>query len=93
MFSRLEMSEDESSEAKRPKLEAEKGGKEDEDEDDDDGWVGPMPSEAAPTKNEKVLEFEQLYLKSLPSSKNYERSYMHREPVWINSRNFSVQSM
>ena len=28
-----------------------------------------------------VLEFEQVYLKSLPSALSYERSYMHRDAV------------
>eukprot|EP00095_Tigriopus_kingsejongensis_P002439 snap_masked-scaffold380_size190731-processed-gene-0.11 protein:Tk02439 transcript:snap_masked-scaffold380_size190731-processed-gene-0.11-mRNA-1 annotation:"glutamine-dependent nad(+) synthetase" len=51
------------------------------DEDDDDGWVGPRPSEAAPTKKKKVLQFESLYLKNLPDSSSYEKSFMHRDAM------------
>ncbi|KOB77811.1 putative peptidylprolyl isomerase domain and WD repeat containing 1 isoform 1 [Operophtera brumata] len=52
-------------------------------EGDDDGWIGPMPAEAAvpKTKKRKVLEFESLYLENLPSSETYEFSYMHRDIV------------
>ena len=52
-----------------------------EDEESDDEWIGPLPSEAAPTKKEKVLEFEKLYLKNLPDANGYERSFMHRDVV------------
>jgi len=45
-------------------------------EDSDDGWVGPLPSEAAPTKKKKVLEHESLFLENLPCAASYERSYM-----------------
>ncbi len=51
------------------------------DEDDDDGWIGPLPSEAAPAKKIKVLPHEKLYLRNLPSAESYERSYMHRDNV------------
>ena len=58
-----------------------KRGHQDEDEDnggssDDDGWVGPMPSEAAPQKKKKVLEDEKIFLDNLPCAESYERSYM-----------------
>lgn len=52
--------------------------------DDDDGWVGPLPSEAAEPpkpKKVKVLKYEQLYLDNLPCSESYERSYMHRDVI------------
>lgn len=51
--------------------------------DDSEGWIGPMPSEAAQpkVKKRKVLEFESLYLENLPSSETYERSYMHRDVI------------
>lgn len=54
-----------------------------EDGDEGEGWIGPMPSEAAEpkAKKRKVLEFESLYLENLPSSVTYERSYMHRDVV------------
>lgn len=45
-------------------------------EDSDDGWVGPLPSQAAPTKKKKVLEHENLFLENLPCAESYERSYM-----------------
>jgi len=50
-------------------------------EDDDDEWIGPMPSEAAPPKKQKVLEFEDVYLENLPSTDCYEKSFMHRDVV------------
>ena len=46
------------------------------DSDDDDGWVGPMPSEAAPLKKKRVLEDEKIFLEDLPCADSYERSYM-----------------
>jgi len=49
------------------------------DSSDDKGWVGPVPSEAAPTKKAKVLRHEKLYLSLLPQSEAYERSFMHRD--------------
>ncbi|XP_043225175.1 peptidylprolyl isomerase domain and WD repeat-containing protein 1-like isoform X2 [Amphibalanus amphitrite] len=49
--------------------------------EDDDGWIGPMPSEAAPVKKQKVLEFEEVYLENLPSTDCYEKSFMHRDVV------------
>ncbi|KAJ2948248.1 hypothetical protein O0L34_g7476 [Tuta absoluta] len=62
-----------------------------EDGEEGDGWIGPMPSEAASepaaeagkpkAKKRKVLKFESLYLENLPSSETYERSYMHRDVV------------
>lgn len=50
---------------------------------DNEGWIGPMPSEAAKPKpkKRKVLEFESLYIDNLPSSETYEFSYMHRDVV------------
>lgn len=50
-------------------------------DNDDDDVIGPLPSEAAPAKKAKVLQFEHVYLDALPSSDAYERSYMHKEPV------------
>ncbi|KAF5881916.1 peptidylprolyl isomerase domain and WD repeat-containing protein 1 [Clarias magur] len=56
--------------------------KEDEGEDEEeDAWVGPLPTEAAPTKKRKVLEYERVYLDNLPSAVMYERSYMHRDVI------------
>ncbi|OWR48413.1 peptidylprolyl isomerase domain and WD repeat-containing protein 1 [Danaus plexippus plexippus] len=58
-----------------------------EESDDGEGWIGPLPSEAATieaepkSKKRKILEFESLYLENLPSSETYERSYMHRDVV------------
>ncbi|XP_034835449.1 peptidylprolyl isomerase domain and WD repeat-containing protein 1 [Maniola hyperantus] len=57
-----------------------------EEADDGEGWIGPMPSEAASTnapkpKKRKVLEFESLFLENLPLSETYEKSYMHRDVV------------
>ncbi|XP_013401438.1 peptidylprolyl isomerase domain and WD repeat-containing protein 1-like isoform X2 [Lingula anatina] len=46
---------------------------------DADEWIGPMPEEAAKPKKRKVLEFEQVYLDSLPCAESYERSFMHRD--------------
>jgi peptidylprolyl isomerase domain and WD repeat-containing protein 1 len=63
------MSDSENSATKRPHQES--AG-----EDSDDGWVGPLPSQAAPTKKKKVLEHESLYLENLPCADSYERSYM-----------------
>lgn len=51
------------------------------DDDSDDGWIGPMPSEAAPQKKKKILEHEKLYLENLPCAESYEKSYMHRDAV------------
>ena len=49
---------------------------EDEGDDSDEGWIGPMPSEAAPLKKKKVLEHEKNFLENLPCAESYERSYM-----------------
>ncbi|XP_067678099.1 peptidylprolyl isomerase domain and WD repeat-containing protein 1-like [Haliotis asinina] len=49
--------------------------------DDDDGWIGPMPEEAAKPKKQKVLEFEQVYMDNIPSAEYYEKSYMHRDVI------------
>jgi peptidylprolyl isomerase domain and WD repeat-containing protein 1 len=49
---------------------------EDEADDSDEGWIGPMPSEAAPQKKKKVLEHEKIFLENLPCAESYERSYM-----------------
>ncbi|ELU17611.1 hypothetical protein CAPTEDRAFT_160326 [Capitella teleta] len=54
----------------------------DEDEkSEDEEWVGPMPSEAVQPKKRKVLEYEQVYLRNLPSAEAYEISYMHRDVI------------
>ncbi|KAI5099434.1 peptidylprolyl isomerase domain and WD repeat-containing protein 1, partial [Silurus meridionalis] len=50
-------------------------------EEEDEGWVGPLPAEAAPIKKRKVLEYERVYLDNLPSAAMYERSYMHRDVI------------
>ncbi|XP_054278325.1 peptidylprolyl isomerase domain and WD repeat-containing protein 1-like [Macrosteles quadrilineatus] len=47
----------------------------------DDGWIGPSPSEAAPPKKRKVLQYEKLYLDNLPNAESYEKSFMHRDVV------------
>ncbi|XP_054013712.1 peptidylprolyl isomerase domain and WD repeat-containing protein 1 [Hylaeus anthracinus] len=49
--------------------------------DNDEEWVGPLPSEAAPQKKQKVLEYEQVYLDNLPCCECYEKSYMHRDVI------------
>ena len=54
---------------------------EEEEEEDDDEWIGPMPSEAAPSKKKRILQHERLYLRNLPESEAYERSYMHRDNI------------
>ena len=46
------------------------------DEDSDDGWIGPLPSEAAPQKKKKVLQDEKIFLENLPCAESYEKSYM-----------------
>ncbi|KAK7099694.1 peptidylprolyl isomerase domain and WD repeat-containing protein 1-like isoform X2 [Littorina saxatilis] len=48
---------------------------------EEEEWVGPLPSEAAKPKKKKVLEFEQVYLGSLPTAQYYETSYMHRDTI------------
>jgi len=64
-----------------------KRSKEEEDGSDSDGWVGPLPSEAAevaesqPKKKRKVLEHEAIYLDNLPLCDTYEKSYMHRDLI------------
>lgn len=65
----------------------EKGEKRKQEEDDasgsdSEGWVGPLPSEAAaPKKKRKVLEHEALFLENLPLCETYEKSYMHRDVI------------
>nr|XP_034189826.1 peptidylprolyl isomerase domain and WD repeat-containing protein 1 isoform X2 [Osmia lignaria] len=49
--------------------------------DNDEDWVGPLPSEAAPQKKHKVLEYEQVYTDNLPCCECYEKSYMHRDVI------------
>lgn len=51
---------------------------EENEEKEEDEFIGPMP---VPAKKKKKLEFEQTYLKNLPSSDTYERSFMHRDVV------------
>ncbi|KAM9456620.1 peptidylprolyl isomerase domain and WD repeat-containing protein 1 [Clarias gariepinus] len=67
--------ESESLENKR-KLKADEG-----EDEEEDAWVGPLPTEAAPAKKRKVLEYERVYLDNLPSAAMYERSYMHRDVI------------
>src|ERR1041385_4217844 len=50
-------------------------------EEEDDEVVGPLPSESSTRKKKKVIEFEHLYIRNLPSSEAYERSFMHRDLV------------
>lgn len=33
------------------------------------------------SKNKRKLEFEEIYLKQLPCSESYEKSYMHKENI------------
>ncbi|GAA6077405.1 peptidylprolyl isomerase domain and WD repeat-containing protein 1, partial [Tachysurus ichikawai] len=56
-------------------------GEGEEEEEDEEAWVGPLPTEAVPTKRRKVLEYERVYLYNLPSAAMYERSYMHRDVI------------
>lgn len=54
----------------------------DEDESNsEEEWIGPLPSEAAPVKKRKVLQFEHMYLKNMPDKEAYEKSYMHRDVI------------
>mmetsp|Transcript_52755 Transcript_52755/g.128841 ORF Transcript_52755/g.128841 Transcript_52755/m.128841 type:complete len:621 (+) Transcript_52755:164-2026(+) len=46
-------------------------------EEDSDDDYGPAPAPEKPSKRRKVLEFQQVYLDSLPSATCYEKSYMH----------------
>ena len=39
------------------------------------------PQRAKKRKKRKVLEFERVYLESLPAAEMYEKSYMHRDVV------------
>eukprot|EP00794_Sanderia_malayensis_P007723 gene7723-8562_t len=45
-----------------------------------DLFVGPMPVEQK-QKKKRILEFEHVYIQSLPSAERYKRSYMHRDVV------------
>lgn len=49
-------------------------------DEDDDEFIGPVPV-AEPIKKKKKLEFEKIYLQSLPSAETYEKSLMHRDVV------------
>ncbi|XP_062509348.1 peptidylprolyl isomerase domain and WD repeat-containing protein 1-like [Corticium candelabrum] len=55
------------------------------DSDSGEDAIGPMPAskENLEVKNSKrrVLEFEKVYLESVPTANMYERSYMHRDVV------------
>ncbi|XP_050432168.1 peptidylprolyl isomerase domain and WD repeat-containing protein 1 [Adelges cooleyi] len=54
------------------------------DNSSEDECVGPSLSEAAEVvekKKKKILKYEDLYLKNLPSSDTYEKSYMHRDVI------------
>ncbi|XP_065674535.1 peptidylprolyl isomerase domain and WD repeat-containing protein 1 isoform X2 [Hydra vulgaris] len=61
-----------------------------EEEGDEEGFIGPpVPI----IKKKKKLEFEQIYLKNLPSCDNYEKSYMHRDVVThveVTTNNFII---
>lgn len=53
-------------------------------DEDDDATIGPLPTDndiKLSKRKKKVLEFEHLYLRNLPDSEGYERSYMHRDAV------------
>ena len=52
-------------------------------QEDEEHDIGPSLSEAViqPQKKRKVLKFEKIYLKNLPSSEFYEKSYMHRDTI------------
>lgn len=60
-------------------------------EESEDDWAGPKLSEInqekesvepePEAKKRKNEEFEPLYLQNLPAAENYEKSYMHREPI------------
>ncbi|XP_025109974.1 LOW QUALITY PROTEIN: peptidylprolyl isomerase domain and WD repeat-containing protein 1-like [Pomacea canaliculata] len=63
--------------AKREKLKEHSASEKCEEEE----LIGPSLSEAVKPRKKKVLEFEQVYLDSLPCAQYYETSYMHREIV------------
>lgn len=50
-------------------------------EEDDDDVIGPMPAPLPKPKKKRVLEFEKVYLRNLPSAESYEKSFMHRDVV------------
>lgn len=50
-------------------------------EGDDDDVIGPMPAPLPKPKKKRVLEFEKVYLRNLPSAESYEKSFMHRDVV------------
>ncbi|XP_015779408.1 PREDICTED: peptidylprolyl isomerase domain and WD repeat-containing protein 1-like [Acropora digitifera] len=50
-------------------------------EDDEDDVIGPMPAPLPKPKKKRVLEFEKVYLRNLPSAESYEKSFMHRDVV------------
>ena len=60
---------------------------------DEEAGPAPPPGLDKPKKKRKVLEFQQVYLDSLPSASMYERSFMHQNTVthvqWTKS-NFLV---
>lgn len=56
----------------------------DENNEEDENFVGPTLSEATiqeTKKKRKTLPHEHLYLKNLPNSESYEKSYMHRDII------------
>jgi len=58
--------------------------KQEEDNEEEEEFIGPpMPSDdlPPPEKKNKKLEFEQTYLKNLPCTESYEKSYMHRDTI------------
>ncbi|XP_031622174.1 peptidylprolyl isomerase domain and WD repeat-containing protein 1 [Contarinia nasturtii] len=69
---------DEPTTTKRPHESDDKAG---DDDESSDGWIGPLPTDAAPVKKRKVLEYEKLYLENLPDAECYEKSYMHRDVI------------
>lgn len=48
---------------------------------EDEDCIGPLPSEAIAPKKKKVLEYESIYLSTIPESERYEQSYMHRDVI------------
>ena len=50
------------------------------DDEEEDEFIGPVPV-TAPMKKKKKLDFEKIYLQSLPCAETYEKSYMHRDII------------
>ena len=49
--------------------------------DDDEAGPAPPPGMNKPKKKRKVLEFQHVYVDSLPCATMYERSFMHQNTV------------